>query len=611
VAGNIIAGFAPAAAGGAGKGVTGFAPAAQTPAGFSALLGLVSQSGPSAIQYAVAGDTTSEVVTSALLGAPPLDVEFGLEAPTEPPPDGEALLADLMTALAALELAQANGEPVPPALARKLTETLDALAGILGIPAPAEPVVDPLIAAAANPAGAVPIPPSDQLDGLPVAPATADALAAIASEAHLIAAAEVGAAAPPAPPAPIAPATTPPPAASLAPTVDLPAANTAPATALPSAEVEIPAAPTEQVPSQAASQPAEAEPAIDPAPGLGQLLQKITELAQSLRSHSPGLAGRLDALAQKLSSGEIDAQTLAQLGIDTKLGFTDTDLEQALQRLMSASSEVKGMPAPQAFAAAALKLPPIVVLPAEVKAPAAPEPGPVSTPAAAEAKSYAPTEAAPRLAFERPSERPDNAAPQPQTRNATSETARAAFKPDAPTEPAPPLQQTAQAAASSANAVAGAKAIHAAYQAPFQHINIPQVAFEVVRQFQAGNSRFQIRLDPPELGRIDVKLDVDKNGNVNARMTVERAETLDLMQRDQRALERALAQAGLDSSKTNLEFSLRQNPFGREDGGNGRGDGSPFGGTGDELSGAAEETPDQPLTFYRGSASASGVNLFV
>ena len=45
-------------------------------------------------------------------------------------------------------------------------------------------------------------------------------------------------------------------------------------------------------------------------------------------------------------------------------------------------------------------------------------------------------------------------------------------------------------------------------------------------------------------------------------MFVERPETLDLMMRDQRALQQALQQAGLDASKTSLEFSLRQNPFG-------------------------------------------------
>ncbi|NGP18470.1 flagellar hook-length control protein FliK [Devosia aurantiaca] len=83
----------------------------------------------------------------------------------------------------------------------------------------------------------------------------------------------------------------------------------------------------------------------------------------------------------------------------------------------------------------------------------------------------------------------------------------------------------------------------------------------MARQVEGGNTRFQIRLDPPELGRIDVRLEIDNAGSVSARLTVEKAETLDLMQRDQRGLERALQQAGVDAGKTNLEFSLKQNPF--------------------------------------------------
>ena len=95
-------------------------------------------------------------------------------------------------------------------------------------------------------------------------------------------------------------------------------------------------------------------------------------------------------------------------------------------------------------------------------------------------------------------------------------------------------------------------------------IPLSGLAVEIATQARAGNSRFEIRLDPPELGRVDVKMHVDNSGTVNARLTVDRAETLDLFQRDRQALERALSQAGLDSGKTNLEFSLRQqhhNPF--------------------------------------------------
>ncbi|MCS6759036.1 MAG: flagellar hook-length control protein FliK [Candidatus Devosia euplotis] len=105
------------------------------------------------------------------------------------------------------------------------------------------------------------------------------------------------------------------------------------------------------------------------------------------------------------------------------------------------------------------------------------------------------------------------------------------------------------------------RVIQAGYQTSQQQLNLSQLAFELVRQANDDNTRFQMRLYPLELGRIDVRLDIDKSGQINARLVVEKSETLDLMQRDQRALERALQQAGLDAGKTNLEFSLKQSPF--------------------------------------------------
>jgi hypothetical protein len=83
------------------------------------------------------------------------------------------------------------------------------------------------------------------------------------------------------------------------------------------------------------------------------------------------------------------------------------------------------------------------------------------------------------------------------------------------------------------------------------------------------------------------------------------------MQRDQRALQQALQQAGLDSSRTNLEFSLRQNPFAGQGGmGDGHGQQQPqSGGAGPLVS--DEPAVDSVTTLYRGTASASGVNLFV
>lgn len=99
------------------------------------------------------------------------------------------------------------------------------------------------------------------------------------------------------------------------------------------------------------------------------------------------------------------------------------------------------------------------------------------------------------------------------------------------------------------------------------------IALQLARNLQKGTNRFDIRLDPPEMGRIDVRMEVRKDGHVVAHMTVDRPETLDLLQRDARALQQALNNAGLQADSDSLNFSLRdQNDNGGEsnfaDGGN-------------------------------------------
>ncbi|WP_137153013.1 flagellar hook-length control protein FliK [Devosia sp. FKR38] len=189
--------------------------------------------------------------------------------------------------------------------------------------------------------------------------------------------------------------------------------------------------------------------------------------------------------------------------------------------------------------------------------------------------------------------------------DAKAPAAAAAAAPDKPVDVQPPAaSQPAQVAR--VDAVAP-RVVQAGYQTSQQQLNLPQIAFELVRQVNDGNARFQMRLDPPELGRIDVKLDIGASGHVKAHLIVDKAETLDLMQRDQRALERALQQAGLDSAKTNLEFSLRQSPF---SGGQQQGrdqQGNPFGFQVKAGEGGEEAPPT--INLYRASLSASGVNI--
>ena len=84
-----------------------------------------------------------------------------------------------------------------------------------------------------------------------------------------------------------------------------------------------------------------------------------------------------------------------------------------------------------------------------------------------------------------------------------------------------------------------------------------QVAVSMTKNAKAGTESFGVRLDPPELGRVSVKLTF-ADGRVSADISAERPETLNLLQRDQKALERALENAGQDVEKGGLTFSLDQ-----------------------------------------------------
>lgn len=83
------------------------------------------------------------------------------------------------------------------------------------------------------------------------------------------------------------------------------------------------------------------------------------------------------------------------------------------------------------------------------------------------------------------------------------------------------------------------------------------LAMQIAASAKSGKSRFEIRLDPAELGRIDVRIDVDRNGQVTSHLTVERPETLSMLRQDANQLQRALDNAGLSTGNGGLQFSLR------------------------------------------------------
>jgi flagellar hook-length control protein FliK len=340
---------------------------------------------------------------------------------------------------------------------------------------------------------------------------------------------------------------------------------------------------------------------------LAPMAQGVLGDATKTAATDPALADQLKAIGDKLAAllkslngGAVDLDAMAGNDDKAPLG---AELQAALDRLLK----------PAAAAIATAKEPvftqPTLVVPEAVLAdkPAAAvttKPAESTTPTTSVTPSTDTAKAdASASGTGDTSERSDKPKDSKLDAPATATAKAAEAKPEAP----PIAAQATVHTTTRIEAAPGPRPVIAGYQTSQQQLNLPQIAFELVRQVNDGNSRFQMRLDPPELGKIDVRLDIDRTGQVTARLTVEKAETLDLMQRDQRGLEKALQQAGLDSSKTNLEFSLKQNPFaGSQQGQDQSGRGPAFGG---DTIAEAEEPPAPQINLYRASLSASGVNI--
>ena len=116
-----------------------------------------------------------------------------------------------------------------------------------------------------------------------------------------------------------------------------------------------------------------------------------------------------------------------------------------------------------------------------------------------------------------------------------------------------PVQQASQPLAQFANAA-------------FANDTVPAFTAQISRNFAAGQDAFNVRLNPSELGRVDVRVINNDDGTVSTQIRVERSETLDLFQRDIRALERSLQQSGIKLGSEGIDLSLKDN--GAEQGGN-------------------------------------------
>jgi flagellar hook-length control protein FliK len=134
-----------------------------------------------------------------------------------------------------------------------------------------------------------------------------------------------------------------------------------------------------------------------------------------------------------------------------------------------------------------------------------------------------------------------------------------------PSSPAAPLVTEAAKTVASAPAVPILLPQPRAQQAAEAVATLRALPIEIGMSALKGMKQFTIRLDPAELGKVEVKLSMDDEGKVQAKLTVDRVDTLYLLQRDARTLERAFDQAGLKTSPDSLAFNLRDSGQGQRE----------------------------------------------
>lgn len=101
--------------------------------------------------------------------------------------------------------------------------------------------------------------------------------------------------------------------------------------------------------------------------------------------------------------------------------------------------------------------------------------------------------------------------------------------------------------------------VTSAPQATYPHPATQAVAATISKAAAAGEDKaFNIKLDPPELGRVEVRMSIDKHNAVKAHLIIEKPETFMMLQRDAQILERSLQGIGLDTGDGGLSFELAQ-----------------------------------------------------
>lgn len=87
---------------------------------------------------------------------------------------------------------------------------------------------------------------------------------------------------------------------------------------------------------------------------------------------------------------------------------------------------------------------------------------------------------------------------------------------------------------------------------------VSRVSEQFIERFNGKSSSFEIRLDPPELGKVDVRVEVGADGKVMAVIAARDPAVVEALMRGAKTLENALTQAGLNLAEGGVQVELDQ-----------------------------------------------------
>jgi hypothetical protein len=123
------------------------------------------------------------------------------------------------------------------------------------------------------------------------------------------------------------------------------------------------------------------------------------------------------------------------------------------------------------------------------------------------------------------------------------------------------------------------------HNAELQESAAKQVGLKIIGSLKSNKSSMQVKLQPAELGSVDIKMEVSASGNTKLHISVEKIATLDMLQRSSETLQKMLDDSGIKSENNSLDFSLK-----------------------DQNSGQGQQQQEQPKNMAKANAFEDDLN---